>query len=104
MVVVHAAEIRVLGATAIEDYHAHLMRLDRASLIPGDDRGIDAHCLDLMASGAILIGAGAVLFVAGGALVVTSFLGGPRKAGANIKAGFTPLESGGALLLGGTLP
>jgi len=57
MLVVHAAEIRVLGATAIEDYHAHLMRLDRASLIPGDDRGIDAHCLDLIASGAILIGA-----------------------------------------------
>ncbi|WP_068013569.1 hypothetical protein [Rhodoplanes sp. Z2-YC6860] len=57
MVVVHAAEIRVLGTTAIEDYHAHLMRLDRASLIPGDDRGIDAHCLDLLASGAILIGA-----------------------------------------------
>ena len=33
------------------------MRLDRASLIPGDDRGIDAHCLDLLASSAILIGA-----------------------------------------------
>ena len=48
MLVVHAAEIRVLGTTAIEDYHAHLMRLDRASLIPGDDRGIDAHCLELM--------------------------------------------------------
>ena len=57
MAVVHAAEIRVLGTTAIEDYHAHLMRLDRASLIPGDDRGVDAHCLELMASGAILIGA-----------------------------------------------
>jgi hypothetical protein len=57
MAVVHAAEIRVLGTTAIEDYHAHLMRLDRASLIPGDDRGVDAHCLDLLASGAILIGA-----------------------------------------------
>ena len=57
MVVVHAAEIKVLGTTAIEDYHAHLMRLDRASLIPGDDRGIDAHCLDLLTSGAILIGA-----------------------------------------------
>src|SRR5882724_482277 len=57
MAVVHAAEIRVLGTTAIEDYHAHLMRLDRASLIPGDDRGIDAHCLGLIASGAILIGA-----------------------------------------------
>ena len=57
MGVVHAAEIRVLGATAIEDYYAHLMRLDRASLFPGDDRGVDAHCLDLLASGAILIGA-----------------------------------------------
>ena len=57
MDVVHAAEIRVLGATAIEDYHAHLMRLDRTSCIPGDDRGIDAHCLDLVAVGAILIGA-----------------------------------------------
>src|SRR4051795_1912905 len=55
--VVHAAEIRVLGASGIEDYHAHLMRLDRASLFPGDDRSIDAHCLDLVASGAILIGA-----------------------------------------------
>ena len=55
--VVHAAEIRVLGPGAIEDYHAHLMRLDRVSLFPGDDRSIDAHCLDLVASGAILIGA-----------------------------------------------
>ena len=57
MVVVHAAEIRVLGTTAIEDYHAHLLRLDRASCFPGDERGVDAHCLDLLASGAILIGA-----------------------------------------------
>lgn len=55
--VVHAAEIRILGPTAIEDYHAHLMRLDRSSVFPGDDRSIDAHCLDLMATGAILIGA-----------------------------------------------
>jgi hypothetical protein len=55
--IVHAAEIRVLGPSAIEDYHAHLMRLDRSSLFPGDDRSIDAHCLDLMTTGAILIGA-----------------------------------------------
>jgi hypothetical protein len=55
--IVHAAEIRVLGPSAIEDYHAHLMRLDRASLFPGDDRSVDAHCLDLVAAGAILIGA-----------------------------------------------
>ena len=49
--IVHAAEIRVLGPTAIEDYHAHLLRLDRdAACSPGDDRAIDAHCLDLVAS------------------------------------------------------
>jgi hypothetical protein len=57
MGIVHAAEIRVLGPSTIEDYHAHLMRLDRTSCIPGDDRGIDAHCLDLVSAGAILIGA-----------------------------------------------
>jgi hypothetical protein len=55
--IVHAADIRVLGPSAIEDYHAHLLRLDRSSLFPGDDRSIDAHCLDLVAAGAILIGA-----------------------------------------------
>src|SRR6185312_6030392 len=58
MSVVHAAEIRVLGGTAIEDYHAHLLRLDRMSRFPAaDDRSIDAHCLKLVATGAILIGA-----------------------------------------------
>lgn len=55
--IVHAAEIRVLGPTAIEDYHAHLMRLDRMSRFPGDDRAVDAHCLELVSTGAILIGA-----------------------------------------------
>jgi hypothetical protein len=54
---VRGTEFRVLGPTAIEDYHAHLVRLGR-SRVPGiDDRSIDAHCLDLIASGAILIGA-----------------------------------------------
>jgi hypothetical protein len=57
MGVVHAAEIRVLGPSAIEDYHSHLMRLDRMSRFPGDDRSIDAHCLELVSAGAILIGA-----------------------------------------------
>ena len=45
--IVHAAEIRVLGPSCMEDYHAHLMRLDGSSCLPGDHRGIDAHCLDL---------------------------------------------------------
>ncbi len=52
------AEIRVLGPSSIEDFHAHLLRLDRKSRFPGmDDRAIDAHCLELMTKGAILIGA-----------------------------------------------
>jgi hypothetical protein len=55
-------EIRVLGSTGIEDHHAHLLRLDPASrdlrLATGaDDRGIDGHCLRLIGSQAVLIGA-----------------------------------------------
>jgi hypothetical protein len=58
MRIVHAAEIRVLSPPAIEDFHAHLLRLDRGSRFPGaDDRSIDSHCLGLIACGAILIGA-----------------------------------------------
>ena len=50
-------EVRVFGPSAIEDYHAHLIRLDRSSRFPGlDDRGIDTHCLGLVASGAIFAG------------------------------------------------
>jgi hypothetical protein len=53
-----AAEIRVLSPGSIEDFHAHLVRLDRGSRFPGeDDRAIDTHCLGLIAAGAILIGA-----------------------------------------------
>jgi hypothetical protein len=58
MSVVHAAEFHVLGPSSIEDYHAHLLRLDRMSRFPAaDDRSIDVHCLNLVAKGAILIGA-----------------------------------------------
>jgi hypothetical protein len=55
-------EIRVLGQNGIEDHHAHLLRLDPATrelrLAAGtDDRGIDGHCLRLIGSQAVLIGA-----------------------------------------------
>jgi hypothetical protein len=64
------AEIRVLGPSGIEDFHAHLMRMDRASRFPGtDDRAIDAHCLSLVAAGAILVG---------------FYVGGMMRAGAEI--------------------
>jgi hypothetical protein len=54
-------EIRVLSPAGIEDYHAHLLRLDIADRRlrfagESDDRGIDGHCLRLLGTQAIVIG------------------------------------------------
>lgn len=54
-------EIRVLSPVGIEDYHAHLLRLDIADrrlrfAQECDDRGIDGHCLRLLGAQAIVIG------------------------------------------------
>ena len=62
-------EIRVLAPAGIEDYHAHLLRLDashrRACFAnEADDRGIDGHCLKLLGRQAIMIG-GYVVIPAG---------------------------------------
>ena len=52
------ADIRVLGPYGIEDYYAHLLRLDRASCFPAtEQRAIDTHCLWLLTAGAIFVGA-----------------------------------------------
>jgi hypothetical protein len=88
MGVVHAAEFRVLGPTAIEDYHAHLMRLDRMSCFPGDDRGVDAHCLDLVASGAILIGAYVKGVMRAGAEIVPDRTARRAEAAITVENGF----------------
>jgi hypothetical protein len=88
MGVVHAAEFRVLGPTAIEDYHAHLLRLDRTSRFPGDQRGIDAHCLDLVASGAILIGAFVKGVMRAGAEIVPDRTARRAEAAITIEDGF----------------
>jgi len=51
-------DIRVLGPGVIEDYYAHLLRLDRASCVPAaGDCAIDVHCLRLLTARAILVGA-----------------------------------------------
>ncbi len=64
-------EIRVLSPGSIEDFHAHLVRLDRFSRFPGeDDRAIDVHCLGLVAAGAILVGAFVDGVMRGGAEIV----------------------------------
>jgi hypothetical protein len=52
------ADIRVMGPTGMEDYYAHLLRLDDANWFPvAGGRGIDTHCLRLLTAGTILVGA-----------------------------------------------
>jgi len=55
-------DIRVLPNCSIEDHHAHLLRLDYLDRClffsaGSDDHAVDAHCLRLLASQAIVIGA-----------------------------------------------
>lgn len=88
MGVVHAAEFRVLGPAAIEDYHAHLMRLDRMSRFPGDGESVDAHCLSLVASGAILIGAYVKGVMRAGAEIVPDRTARRAEAAITVEEGF----------------
>jgi hypothetical protein len=89
MRIVHAAEIQVLLPTAIEDYHAHLLRLDRTSRFPGtDDRAIDSHCLRLLASGAILIGAYVKGIIRAGAEIVPDRTARRAEAAITVENGF----------------
>jgi hypothetical protein len=55
-------DIRVLPACSIEDHHAHLLRLDYLDRClffsaGNDDRAVDGHCLRLLSTQAIVIGA-----------------------------------------------
>jgi hypothetical protein len=55
-------DIRVLSTCSIEDHYAHLLRLDYLDRclffsVGNDDRAVDAHCLRLLSSQAIVIGA-----------------------------------------------
>jgi hypothetical protein len=57
-VTVVRADIRVMGPTGMEDYYAHLLRLDDANWFPVPaGRSLDTHCLRLLTAGAILVGA-----------------------------------------------
>lgn len=89
MGIVHAAEIRVLGPTAIEDYHAHLLRLDHMGRFAGvDDHAIDAHCLELVAAGAILIGAFVKGVMRAGAEIVPDRTARRAEAAITVEDGF----------------
>jgi hypothetical protein len=55
-------DIRILSTCSIEDHHAHLLRLDYLDRClffsaGSDDHAVDAHCLRLLSSQAVVIGA-----------------------------------------------
>ncbi len=82
-------EVRVLGPSGIEDYHAHLMRLDRLSRFPGtDDRAIDTHCLGLVAAGAILVGVYVNGAMRAGAEIVPDRTARRAQAAITVESGF----------------
>ena len=86
---VRAAEYRTLGPSGIEDYHAHLMRLDRGSHFPRtDDRAIDTHCLQLVAAQAILVGAYIDGVMRAGAEIVPDRTARSAEAAITIEDGF----------------
>jgi hypothetical protein len=86
---IRKTEVRVLGPGSIEDFHAHLVRLDRASRFPGeDDRAIDAHCLGLVSAGAILIGAFVDGVLRGGAEIVPDRTARRGEAAITIEDGY----------------
>ena len=87
--IVRKTEIRVLSAGSIEDFHAHLVRLDRASRFPGeDDRAIDTHCLGLVSAGAILIGAFIDGVLRAGAEIIPDRTARRAEAAITIEEGF----------------
>ena len=86
---IRKTEIRVLSPGSIEDFHAHLVRLDRSSRFPGeDDRAIDTHCLGLIAAGAIVIGAFVDGVLRGGAEIVPDRTARRGEAAITIEDGF----------------
>ena len=86
---IRKTEIRVLSPGSIEDFHAHLVRLDRTSRFPGeDDRAIDVHCLGMLASGAILIGAFVNGVMRAGAEIIPDRTARRAEAAITIEEGF----------------
>ena len=86
---IRKTEIRVLSPGSIEDFHAHLVRLDRTSRFPGeDDRAIDTHCLGLISAGAILIGVFVDGVMRGGAEIIPDRTARRAEAAITIEDGF----------------
>jgi hypothetical protein len=81
------ADIRVMGPTGLEDYYAHLLRLDGKTCRPADE-AISAHCLCLLSAGAILVGAYVDGVMRAAAEIVPDRSAKQAEAAITIEAGF----------------
>ena len=82
-------DIRALGPSGIEEYYAHLLRLDRTNCFPVPDRSaIDSHCLRLLSAGAILVGAYVDGVMRAAAEIVPDRTAREAEAAITVEAGF----------------
>jgi hypothetical protein len=92
------ADIRVLETSGIEDYYAHLLRLDRASCFPAAaDSAIETHCLRLLTAGAIFVGAYVDGVMRAAAEIVPDRTARRAEAAITIEQGFDDRNFGRAL-------
>lgn len=89
------ADIRIMGPTGMEDYYAHLLRLDDPNWFPVPaGRSLDTHCLRLLAAGAILVGAYVDGVMRAAAEIVPDQTARHAEAVITIERGFDDLEFG----------
>lgn len=92
------ADIRVMGPTGMEDYYAHLLRLDDANWFPvTGERGFDTHCLRLLTAGTILVGAYVDGVMRAAAEIVPDRTARQAEAVITIEQGFDDREFGRVL-------
>jgi hypothetical protein len=88
-------DIRVLGTSGLEDYYAHLLRLDPVRSLPvSADGAIGAHCLRLLSVGAILVGAYVDGVMRAAAEIVPDRSARQAEAAITVEAGFEDREFG----------
>ena len=93
-----SSDIRVMGPTGMEDYYAHLLRLDDPNWFPVPaGRSLDTHCLRLLTAGAILVGAYVDGVMRAAAEIVPDQTARKAEAVITIEQGFDDREFGRVL-------
>jgi hypothetical protein len=80
-------DIRVMGPSGLEDYYAHLLRLDPENCRLADETA-GAHCLKLLSAGAILVGAYVDGVMRGAAEIVPDRTARQAEAAITVETGY----------------